>query len=314
VKVVITGGAGFIGSNAGAEMLRSGRVDEVVAVDDLSTGSRANLEGTGIRLREGTILDPRVLDEACDGADAVVHLAALPSVPRSVLDPVASHHANATGTLEVLQAARRAGGLHVMVASSSSVYGANRELPKREAMRTAPISPYAVSKQATEAYAMSFGHTYGLPVLAFRFFNVYGPLQAAGHAYAAVVPAFVHAALRGIPLTVHGDGEQTRDFTYVGTVARVLTDAVVRKVTDLEPVNLAFGSRTSLNALIDDLGEILGRRLPVDHMEPRAGDVRDSQADNGRLLRHFPHVEPVPLREGLTATVDWFRSLPDLPG
>ncbi len=313
MKVVITGGAGFIGSNAGRELLRSGKVDEVVAVDDLSTGSRANLEGTGIRLLEGTILDPGVLDEACDGADAVVHLAALPSVPRSVLDPVASHHANATGTLEVLQAARRAGGLHVMVASSSSVYGANRELPKREAMRTAPISPYAVSKQATEAYAMSFGHTYGLPVLAFRFFNVYGPLQAAGHAYAAVVPAFVDAALRGIPLTVHGDGEQTRDFTYVGTVARVLTDAVVRTVTDLEPVNLAFGSRTSLNALIDDLGEILGRRLPVDHVEPRAGDVRDSQADNGRLLRHFPHVEPVSLRDGLTATVDWFRTLPDHP-
>ena len=163
----------------------------------------------------------------------IVHLAALPSVPRSVLDPVASHHANATGTLEVLQAARRAGDLHVVVASSSSVYGANRELPKREGMRTAPISPYAVSKQATEAYAMSFGHTYGLPTLAFRFFNVYGPLQPAGHAYAAVVPAFVDAALRGVPLTIHGDGEQTRDFTNVGTVTRVLADAVTRTVTDL---------------------------------------------------------------------------------
>ena len=213
----------------------------------------------------------------------------------------------------MLQAARRAGGLHVVVASSSSVYGANRELPKRESMRTAPISPYAVSKQATEAYAMSFGHTYGLPVLAFRFFNVYGPLQAAGHAYAAVVPAFVDAALRNVPLTVHGDGEQTRDFTYVGTVARVLTDAVVRKVTDLEPVNLAFGSRTSLNGLIDDLGEILGRRPQVDHVEPRAGDVRDSQADNARLRHHFPDVEPFALREGLQATVDWFRTLPGHP-
>jgi UDP-glucose 4-epimerase len=314
VKVVITGGAGFIGSNAGRELLHSGKVDEVVAVDDLSTGSRTNLDATGIRLLEGTILDPDALDEACQGAQAIVHLAALPSVPRSVIDPVASHHANATGTLEVLQAARRAGGLHVVVASSSSVYGANRDLPKHESMRTAPISPYAVSKQATEAYAMSFGHTYGLPVLAFRFFNVYGPLQAAGHAYAAVVPAFVDAALRGDPLTVHGDGEQTRDFTFVGTVARVLTDAVLRTVTDLEPVNLAFGSRTSLNALIEDLGEILGRRLPVDHVEPRAGDVRDSQADNARLLNHFPEMEPVPLRDGLTATVDWFRTLPAYRG
>ena len=311
VKVVVTGGAGFIGSNLGRELLARPDVDEVVALDDLSTGDRANLDGTGIRLLEGTILDPAALDAACDGAAAIVHLAALPSVPRSVLDPVASHHANATGTLEVLQAARRAGDLHVVVASSSSVYGANRELPKREGMRTAPISPYAVSKQATEAYAMSFGHTYGLPTLAFRFFNVYGPLQPAGHAYAAVVPAFVDAALRGVPLTIHGDGEQTRDFTNVGTVTRVLADAVTRTVTDLEPVNLAFGTRTSLNALVDQLADILGFAPQVEHVEPRAGDVRDSQADNARLRHHFPDVEPVPLRQGLKQTVDWFRTLPD---
>ncbi|MEO5746851.1 MAG: NAD-dependent epimerase/dehydratase family protein [Ornithinibacter sp.] len=311
MKVVITGGAGFIGSNLGRELLARPDVHEVVALDDLSTGDRDNLDGTGIRLLEGSILDPEALDAACEGADAVVHLAALPSVPRSVLDPVASHHANATGTLEVLQAARRAGDLHVVVASSSSVYGANRELPKSESMRTAPISPYAVSKQATEAYAMSFGHTYGLPTLAFRFFNVYGPLQAAGHAYAAVIPNFVDAALRGVPLTIHGDGEQTRDFTYVGTVTRVLADAVTRTVTDLEPVNLAFGSRTSLNALVAELAEILGFAPAVEHVDPRAGDVRDSQADNARLRHHFPDVEPVSLREGLQSTVEWFRTLPD---
>ena len=311
MKVVVTGGAGFIGSNLGRELLSRPDVDEVIALDDLSTGFRANLEGTGIRLLEGTILDPDALDAACDGADAVVHLAALPSVPRSVLDPVASHHANATGTLEVLQAARRAGDLHVVVASSSSVYGANRELPKREGMRTAPISPYAVSKQATEAYAMSFGHSYGLPTLAFRFFNVYGPLQSAGHAYAAVIPAFVDAALRGMPLTIHGDGEQTRDFTYVGTVTRVIADAVTRRVTDLEPVNLAFGTRTTLNALVGELSDVLGFAPQVEHVEPRTGDVRDSQADNARLRHHFPDVEPVPLREGLEQTLDWFRTLPE---
>ena len=311
MKVVVTGGAGFIGSNLGRELLSRPDVDEVIALDDLSTGFRANLEGTGIRLLEGTILDPDALDAACDGADAVVHLAALPSVPRSVLDPVASHHANATGTLEVLQAARRAGDLHVVVASSSSVYGANRELPKREGMRTAPISPYAVSKQATEAYAMSFGHSYGLPTLAFRFFNVYGPLQSAGHAYAAVIPAFVDAALRGMPLTIHGDGEQTRDFTYVGTVTRVIADAVTRTVTDLEPVNLAFGTRTTLNALVGELSDVLGFAPQVEHVEPRTGDVRDSQADNARLRHHFPDVEPVPLREGLEQTLDWFRTLPE---
>jgi len=314
VKVVVTGGAGFIGANLGRELLRRDEVDEVVAVDDLSTGSRANLDGTDVTLLEGSILDPDLLDEACRGAGAVVHLGALPSVPRSVRDPLASHHANATGTLEVLQAARRAGDLHVVSASSSSVYGANRELPKRESMRTSPISPYAVSKQATEAYTLSFGHTYGLPTLAFRFFNVYGPLQAAGHAYAAVLPAFIDAALRGRPLTVHGDGEQTRDFTFVGTVTRVLADAVVRRVTDLEPVNLAFGSRTSLNVVVDELEEILGFRPQVEHVEPRAGDVRDSQADNSRLLAHFPDVEPVFLRDGLRATVDWFRTLPDHDG
>mgnify|MGYP000949903361 CR=1 FL=1 len=310
MKVVVTGGAGFIGSNVGRELLSRPDVDEVIALDDLSTGFRANLEGTGIRLLDGTILDPDALDAACDGADAVVHLAALPSVPRSVLDPVASHHANATGTLEVLQAARRAGDLHVVVASSSSVYGANRELPKREGMRTAPISPYAVSKQATEAYAMSFGHSYGLPTLAFRFFNVYGPLQSAGHAYAAVIPTFVDAALRGMPLTIHGDGEQTRDFTYVGTVTRVIADAVTRTVTDLEPVNLAFGTRTTLNALVGELSDVLGFAPQVEHVEPRTGDVRDSQADNARLRHHFPDVQPVPLREGLEQTVDWFRTLP----
>ena len=311
MKIVVTGGAGFIGANLGRELLARPSVSEVVALDDLSTGHRANLVDTGIRLLEGSILDPAKLDETCQDADAIVHLAALPSVPRSVIDPVASHHANATGTLEVLQAARRAGGIHVVVASSSSVYGANRELPKQESMRTAPISPYAVSKQATEAYAMSFGHTYGLPVLAFRFFNVYGPLQPAGHAYAAVVPAFLDAALRRVPLTIHGDGGQTRDFTYVGTVTRVLADALVRKVSDLEAVNLAFGSRTSLNALIDELGDLLGERPAAEHVAPRAGDVRDSQADNARLRRLFPDVEPVPLRDGLRATLDWFRTLPD---
>lgn len=308
---MVTGGAGFIGSNLARELLGRSEVNHVVAFDDLSTGRRENLDGTDAELVEATILDPAALDRALAGARAVVHLAALPSVPRSVLDPVASHHANATGTLEVLQAARRAGNIPVVVASSSSVYGANRELPKRESMRTAPISPYAVSKQATEAYALSFGHTYGLPTLAFRFFNVYGPLQPAGHAYAAVMPAFVDAALRGVPLTVHGDGEQTRDFTYVGTVARVLADAAIRGVSDLDPVNLAFGSRTSLNSLIGLIGDALGTQPQVTHTDPRAGDVRDSQADNSRLRALFPDVEPVPLVEGVRATVEWFRTLPD---
>ncbi|MGA5702886.1 NAD-dependent epimerase/dehydratase family protein [Peterkaempfera bronchialis] len=308
MRVVITGGAGFIGANLARTLLEQPEVEQVRVVDDLSTGSKANLAGLDVAFHEGTILDPALLDEVFAGADAVVHLAALPSVPRSVADPVASHHANATGTLEVLQAARRAGGLYVAAASSSSVYGANRELPKREAMRTAPMSPYAVSKLATEAYLTAFHHCYGLEVLPFRFFNVFGPLQPAGHSYAAVVPAFVEAALAGRPLTVHGDGGQTRDFTFVGTVSRVLCDAVLRRVVHPDPVNLAFGTRTSLTELVAELESVLGSPVAVEHTEPRPGDVRDSQADNARLRSLFPEVRPVPLREGLERTVEWFRS------
>ncbi|MFJ4097020.1 NAD-dependent epimerase/dehydratase family protein [Kitasatospora sp. NPDC089913] len=309
MRVVVTGGAGFIGANLVRALLARPEVDEVRVVDNLSTGQKANLAGTGAVLHEGTILDPELLDEAFAGADAVVHLAALPSVPRSVADPLASHHANATGTLEVLEAARRAGGLYVAAASSSSVYGANRELPKRETMRTAPMSPYAVSKLATEAYLAAYHHCYGLGVLPLRFFNVFGPLQPAGHAYAAVVPAFLDAALAGRPLTVHGDGGQSRDFTFVGTVTQVITDAVLRRVVSADPVNLAFGTRTSLLELVGELETVLGHPVEVAHTEPRPGDVRDSQADNTRLRELFPDVRPVPLREGLERTASWFRTL-----
>ncbi|GAA1387467.1 SDR family oxidoreductase [Kitasatospora putterlickiae] len=309
MRVVVTGGAGFIGANLVRALLARPEVDQVRVVDNLSTGRKANLAGTGAVLHEGTILDPALLDEAFTGADAVVHLAALPSVPRSVADPLASHHANATGTLEVLEAARRAGGLYVAAASSSSVYGANRELPKRETMRTAPMSPYAVSKLATESYLAAYHHCYGLGVLPLRFFNVFGPLQPAGHAYAAVVPAFLDAALAGRPVTVHGDGGQSRDFTFVGTVTQVITDAVLRRVVHADPVNLAFGTRTSLLELIGELESVLGRPVEVTHVDPRPGDVRDSQADNARLRELFPDVRPVPLREGLERTAEWFRGL-----
>src|SRR5690606_17159924 len=189
----------------------------------------------------GTILDDDLLDEAFDGASAVVHLAAIPSVPRSVADPLRSHEANATGTLKVLEAVRRAAIQHVIVASSSSVYGANPQLPKSEDLRTMPMSPYAVAKLATESYALAYAQCYGLDVLPFRFFNVFGPLQPPNHDYAAVVPAFVSAALEGRPLRVYGDGKQTRDFTFVDTVVNTITDAIARRVTSPDPVNLAFG-------------------------------------------------------------------------
>jgi UDP-glucose 4-epimerase len=305
MRTVITGGAGFIGANLARTMVESGM--EVVVVDDLSTGTLANLDGVDADVREGSILDRALLDAAFAGADAVVHLAALPSVPRSVADPLASHHANATGTLEVLEAVRRAGQPYVVVASSSSVYGANPAMPKTEDMRTAPMSPYAVSKLATEAYTLAHANCYGLDALAFRFFNVFGPLQRAGHAYAAVVPAFVDAALSGRPIPLQGDGTQTRDFTYVGSVARVITQAVRGRVTCAEPVNLAFGGRTSLLDLISLLERIFGRTLERDALPPRPGDVPHSQADKQRLTSLFPDVEPVPLEAGVEATVRWFE-------
>ncbi len=303
MKVVVTGGAGFIGANLCRLLITQPGVDEVVALDDLSTGYRHNV--VGFDLIEGSILDATLLDSVFVGADAVVHLAARPSVPRSLADPMASHLTNATGTMEVLEAARRHGRLQVIMASSSSVYGANPELPKHEGMATMPVSPYAAGKLAAEAATLAYGRSFNLPVLAFRFFNVFGPLQSAGHAYAAVVPTFVEAALRGDPLTVHGDGQQTRDFTYVGTVVAVLADAVARGVTNPGPVNLAFGTRVSLLDVIGLLEKIMGRSLPRRHTDPRDGDVRDSQADQQLLRRLFPAIEPISLEEGLTATVSW---------
>ena len=310
MKVVVTGGAGFIGGNLIRELLERPQVSQVTVIDDLSTGFAANLAGADVEFVEASILDRSALDKAVSGADSIVHLAAIPSVPRSIVDPVASHHANATGTLEVLEAARRHDVPHVVTASSSSVYGNQLELPKHEGMRPEPISPYAVSKLATEAYTLAYGQSYGLATLSFRFFNVYGPLQAAGHAYAAVVPAFVDAALRGEPLRVFGDGEQTRDFTFVGTVRRVLADSAVGHVASSEPVNLAFGTRTSLNELIVLLSQVLGREVEREYLSPRPGDVRDSQAANDRLRALFPDAEAEPLQGGLRDTVDWFRGLP----
>jgi UDP-glucose 4-epimerase len=297
VRALITGGAGFIGANLARALVERG--SEVVVVDDLSSGALENLDGVPAEVLQGSILDVDLLERATAGVDAIAHLAAVPSVPRSILDPVRSHEANATGTLRVLEAARRTGA-YVVVASSSSVYGRNPTLPKHEDLAPAPMSPYAVSKLATEGYALAYQVSYDLPTLALRFFNVYGPLQAAGHAYAAVVPAFVSAALAGQPVTVFGDGEQS--------VTALLAEAMARRVTSDRPVNLAFGTRTTLGELIGLLGDLLGSPIEVDHQEPRTGDVRHSQADTTRLAELFPDASPVPLADGLAATIEWFRS------
>jgi UDP-glucose 4-epimerase len=260
-----------------------------------------------VRFHEGSVNDPDVLDAALAGVDSVVHLAALGSVPRSILDPVATHHANATGTLNVLEGARRAGVGHVIMSSSSSVYGLNPALPKSEREWVRPLSPYAVSKLAGEQYLLAYQQSFGLETLAFRFFNVYGPRQMPGHAYAAVVPVFLDALLGGEPLPVHGDGLQSRDFTYVGTVCAVLLDAVGRRVAHPEPVNLAFGTNTTILDLVRELEEVSGLAGDVMHQPARPGDVRASQADNRVLRSLFPSVEPVPLRDGLFDTLAWFK-------
>lgn len=313
MRVVVTGGAGFIGSNLCRALVASPGVTSVSVVDDLSTGARANLDGVDVELVEGSILDAGLMDRMVAGADAVVHLAARGSVPRSLDDPLRTHEANATGTLAVLQAAR-AHGAHVVWSSSSSVYGPRAVIPQQETAAPAPGSPYAASKLAGEAYAASFQRCFALDVLTFRFFNVYGPRQSAGHAYAAVVPTFIEQVLAGGPVTIHGDGLQRRDFTHVSVVTRVLTEAVLRRVTAEGPVNLALGGGESVLAIAGMVCAELGADVPLVHTATRAGDIRDSRADPTRLRALFPGVEPLPLARGVRDTVAWYRERADVMG
>lgn len=307
MNVLVTGGAGFIGSNLCRTLLARDEVSSVTVIDDLSSGRLQNLDGVDVRFVEGSILDPAALADATDGVDAIVHLAARPSVPRSIDDPLATNRVNIDGTLAVLERARTIDGCHVVFASSSSVYGANKELPKRIDMVARPVSPYAVSKLAGESYCLAYQACYGLSTLAVRFFNVYGPRQAAGSAYAPVIPAFIEAGLAGRPLPIHGDGHQSRDFTYVGSVAEVLTRSVVGKVASPTPMNLAFGVRFDLLEVVALLSDLGGLELAVDHLPERAGDVRHSQADPQSMRDLFGEIEPVTLTDGLAATLAWWR-------
>lgn len=308
MHVLITGGAGFIGSNLARFLLSQPDAPSVSVIDDLSTGSRRSLGALDVRFIEGSILDLETLLDTATGVDAIVHLGAIPSVPRSIANPRASHEANTTGTLNVLEVAREQDIEHVVVASSSSVYGSNPTLPKGEFDWTRPMSPYAVSKQATEGYALAYQFSYGLKTLAFRFFNVYGPGQAAGHAYAAVIPKFLDAALNGRPLEIQGDGTQSRDFTFVDTVCAVIHDALVRQVYSPDPVNLAYGTNTTLLELIALMEGQLGREVQRRFVDPRVGDVKASQADSSRIRELFPAVTPVSLESGFASTLEWFRA------
>jgi len=301
---LVTGGAGFVGTNLVRRLLVEGHAP--VVLDDFSTGLESNLAGLDVEVHRGSLIDPEFVARAVDGVESVVHLGARGSVPRSIEFPVPTHEVNATGTLNVLQAAR-ASGVHVIMSSSSSVYGANPLLPKVERTWTQPLSPYAASKLAGEGYMLGYQASYGMPTLVFRFFNIFGPWQRPDHDYAAVVPKWLWKAMTGQVIEVHGDGTQTRDFTYVDSVIDVLVDAVERQVSLDTPVNLAFGRRHSLLDVLERIERLLGVTPRVEFVPPRVGDVKNSENDPALLRSVFPSVEPVDLDPALERTAAWLE-------
>ena len=302
-KIAITGGAGFIGSNLVERLLSKGH--QVTVVDDLSTGLKSNLDLDKITFHELSLTDCDGLAKALSGADAIVHLGARGSVPRSLKNPIATHDVNATGTLNVLEAARTS-GTHVIFSSSSSVYGRNGQLPKDESMWLSPLTPYAASKLAAEGYVQAYGAAYEVPVTLLRFFNVFGPKQRPDHEYAAVLPKWIWKAMNNEAIDVYGDGSQTRDFTYVRTVLDVIEDALDRGVRTEGAVNLAYGNRISLLTTIDLLKSHFPD-LKVNFVDIRPGDVKDSQNDPVLLKKLFPNVTPTEFPIALSETVNWLK-------
>jgi UDP-glucose 4-epimerase len=302
--VLVTGGAGFIGSHLVDALLNAG--DRVRVLDNFSTGRRENLQHvlSDIELVEGDIQSYERVHTAVRGCDVVLHQAALPSVPRSVQDPLTSTAVNVTGTLNLLLAARDEGVRRVVAASSSSVYGKAPQLPKDEGIRPEPISPYAVAKLAGEGFSRSFGEVYGLETVALRYFNVFGPRQDPASQYAAVIPNFIVAALEGRRPTIHGDGEQSRDFTYVDNVVDGNLLAMNAPAAAGEVMNLACGDAITLNELVDHLRDILGVSIDPEHVDPRPGDVRHSRADNARAREVLEWQPRVGFVEGLQRTAD----------
>ena len=302
-KIAVTGGAGFIGSNLVERLLSKGH--EVTVVDDLSTGLKSNLDLNRITFHELSLTNRDGLAKALSGVDAIVHLGARGSVPRSLKNPIATHDVNATGTLNVLEAARSIGA-QVIFSSSSSVYGRNGQLPKDESMWLSPLTPYAASKFAAEGYVQAYGAAYEVPVTLLRFFNVFGPKQRPDHEYAAVVPKWIWKAMNNEAIDVYGDGNQTRDFTYVRTVLDVIEDALDRGVRTEGAVNLAYGNRISLLTTIDLLKSHFPD-LKVNFVDIRPGDVKDSQNDPVLLKKLFPNVTPTDFPIALSETVNWLK-------
>lgn len=307
-RYLVTGGAGFIGSHLVDALVRRG--DSVRVFDNFSSGVAQNLAAVRdqIEVIEGDLRDREAVRRAVEGVDVILHQGALPSVQRSIEDPLATHAVNVDGTLYLLMAAHEAGVRRVVLASSSSVYGDSPTLPKHEGMPPDPRSPYAVSKLAAESYALAWTASFGLPTIALRYFNVYGPRQSANSDYAAVIPRFVTRMLRGQPPIIYGDGLQSRDFTYVEDVvaANLLAAAAPAEVNGA--FNVAAGGRYTLLDLVAVLNRILGTDLAPEHAPARAGEVRHSQADISRAGEVLGFEPATPFDEGLARTVAFFRA------
>jgi nucleoside-diphosphate-sugar epimerase len=304
-RYLVTGGAGFIGSHI-VDRLRA-RGDEVRVLDDFSSGKRENVP-QGVEVVEGSVADLETAQRAAAGCDFVIHQAAIPSVPRSVKDPVSSNRANVDGTLNMLVAARDTGVKRLVFAGSSSVYGESAVLPKREDMRPAPLSPYALQKLIGEQYCQMFTRLYGLETVTTRYFNVFGPRQQPGSPYSGVISLFIEALAQGKAPMVHGDGRQTRDFTFVGDVVTGVLKAAEAPGASGEVINVAAGGRISLTELIRNIQMVLKTDVEPVFGPVREGDVRDSQADIAKARQLLGFTPTVPFDEGLRETIAWFQS------
>ncbi len=305
-KYLVTGGAGFIGSHLAAAIRARG--DAVVILDNFSTGKRANLP-KGTELLEGSITDMAVCRRAVEGVDHVFHEAALPSVPRSIEDPLSTHRVNTTGTLNMLVAARDAAVKRFVFASSSSVYGETPELPKVETMPCAPCSPYAITKYVGEQYCRAFHRLYGLETVCLRYFNVFGPRQDPDSAYAAVIPLFLRRLCRGESPVFFGDGSQSRDFTFVANVVQAnLAACAAPPEACGEVFNCASGNRVTVRDTADALQRLLGTDIPIKKAPGRPGDIRHSHADMSKARAVLGYAPPVSFEDGLKETVRWYTT------
>jgi UDP-glucose 4-epimerase len=304
VKVAVTGGAGFIGSNLTCRLISEGY--QVVVIDDLSTGLLSNVDEEKSDFHQISITNLETLNRALKDCETIFHLAARGSVPRSIKNPVATHDVNTTGTLNVLEVARKSGA-HVIFSSSSSVYGRNMALPKNESMWLGPMTPYAASKLAAEGYVQAYSSAYGVPTTLLRFFNVFGPRQRPDHEYAAVIPKWIWLAMQGSPIDVYGDGSASRDFTYIDTVLDIAMMAMKERVITEGAMNLAYGNRIFLSETIEILKEYFPD-LQVNYKPERLGDVRESQNSPELLKKLFPTVVPKPFKSALAETVAWLKA------